>query len=72
MKTFTPGQELSRASTCDSGCIYKGKVIKRTAKTVTIDTDLEGVKRVKIQQDDEGNEYCFPFGRYSMAPTFRA
>ena len=69
---FTVGQELSSPSICDSNCIFTGKVLKRTAKTVTIETRMEGVRRLKIHVNDEGIEFIFPFGRYSMAPTFKA
>ena len=72
MKTFTPGQELNQASICDSNCIFTGEVIKRTAKRVTIKTRMHGIKTVGIKLDDNGNEFCFPFGTYSMAPTFKA
>ena len=71
MNTFSQGQELSKASSCNSDCIFTGVVVKRTAKTVTIDS-MNEVKRCKIHLDDEGNEYCFPYGQYSMSPTFRA
>jgi len=71
MNKFFSGQELSNSSLGDHSCIFAGKVIKRTAKTVTIETD-EGVKRCKIFTDRDGGEYIYPFGRYSMATIFRA
>jgi len=70
MKTFSIGQQLSTSSICDSNCIFKAEVIKRTAKTVTIKVRGELVRR-KIQIFD-GAESIFPFGQYSMAPIFRA
>ena len=69
---FTENQELSARSICDYDCIYTGRVIKRTAKTVTIETSMTGIKRCKIHHDTDGNEFIFPFGRYSMAAIFRA
>lgn len=71
MNTFTENQKLSTPSIGNSDCIFTGIVIKRTAKTVTIKTDMEGEKRCKIHNNDEG-EFIFPFGQYSMCPTFRA
>lgn len=71
MNTFTNGQALSTRSIGDSNCIFTGTVIKRTAKTVTVNTRMEGEKRCKIHTNDEG-EFIFPFGRYSMCPVFRA
>jgi len=71
-KTFAKGQELSTASICDSDCIFKAIVIKRTAKTVTIEQYGREQKRCKIHHDDEGNEYIYPHGRHSMCAIFRA
>ena len=71
MRVFTDSQQLFSRSICDHECIFRGVVIKRTEKTVTITTPRTGVKRCKIHLNDEG-EYIFPFGQYSMAPIFRA
>ena len=71
MKKFTPGQQLSQRSICDHNCIFTGEVVKRTAKRVTILVHGDA-KTVKIHLDDEGNEFLFPLGQYSMSPTFRA
>lgn len=71
MKKFIAEQELSNRSICDHNCIFTAKVIKRTAKTVTIETAMEGTKRCKIHIYDDG-EFIYPFGRYSMATIFRA
>ena len=68
---FEAGLNVSTRSTCNYNCIYKGVVISRTEKTVTIKTSMEGVKRCKIYTDTDG-EYIMPFGKYSMAPSFRA
>ncbi len=72
MKTFTTGQKLSTRSICDSDCIFEGRILKRTAKTATISTRMDGEKRCKIHIDTDGSEYLFPHGTYSMAPIFRA
>jgi len=69
-KTFTVGQKLSACSIGDRDCIFRAKVIKRTAKRVTL--DMEGkIVTVGISEYD-GGEICFPLGRYSMAPSFRS
>ena len=68
---FTVGQELSEASLCDSECIFKGTVLRRTAKFVTVHSMGED-RRVKIHTDDEGNEFCYPYGQYSMCTRFKA
>ena len=72
MNTFTQGQALSTRSIGDSECIFTGTVIKRTAKTVTVNTCIYGERRCKIYTDDQGNEFIYPHGRHSMCPTFRA
>ncbi len=71
MSKFTIGQKLSARSTCDHECVFTGTVIKRTAKTVTIETAMNGVKRCKIYDYGDG-EFILPFGNYSMAPVFEA
>lgn len=71
MNRFTLGQELSESSICDHECIYTATVLKRTAKTVTIAVRGKS-KRCKIHNDQEGDEFIFPFGQYSMAAIFSA
>ena len=70
MNTFKTNQELSARSICNHDCIFTGKVIKRTEKTVTISTN-QGTKRCKIHNYGDG-EFIFPFGQYSMATIFSA
>jgi len=70
--TFTVGQKLSDRSACDWDCIFRATVIKRTAKRVTLDLGRGEIKTVGIFIDHNGNEACFPFGRYSMASIFSA
>ena len=71
MKTFKPGNTYTGRSICDHNCIFSAKVLKRTLKTVTVITQNEE-KRCKVHLDESGEEYIFPFGRYSMAPIIRA
>ncbi len=72
MNKFYSGQELSDRSICNSDCIFTATVIKRTAKRVTLDTDMDGIKTVGIKLDSEGNEFCYPYGTYSMCASFNA
>jgi len=69
---FITGKTYGTRSIGDHDCIFKGTVMKRTAKTVTINCQHEIAKRCKIHHDEDGDEFIFPFGRYSMAPIFRA
>ena len=71
MQVFRVDQKLRTRSTGDYECVFEGIVIKRTLKTVTIETSMNGISRCKIYKN-EGEEFIFPFGKYSMAPIFRA
>ena len=73
-KKFRVNQCLRARSICDYNCVFYGYVIDRTENTLTLNLESEsyGIKKRKIYKDEEGNEYCFPFGKYSMAPIFRA
>jgi hypothetical protein len=63
---FQVGQEVSARSFCDYDCIFRFTVVSRTAKFVTMNYFGEP-KRVGIKVNNEGVEYCLPFGNYSMA-----
>ena len=69
MFTFEVGKTYFTTSACDSNCIFKVEIVKRTAKTVTFRRDGKE-RRAKIYTDHDG-EYIIP-ERYSMAPVFRA
>lgn len=71
MNVFTIGQELSTRSICNHDCVFTGTILKRTAKFVTINVYNEE-KRCKVHLDQDGNEYIYPHGQYSMAAIFRA
>jgi hypothetical protein len=49
----------------------KAEILKRTAKTVTVNTDQEKEVRRGITVYN-GKEQFFPFGKYSMAPVISA
>ncbi len=66
---FEVGKTYATRSICDHECIFKVKIIKRTAKTVTYEY-MGDTRRSKIYTDENG-EYIQP-DHYSMAPTFRA
>lgn len=71
---FLPGQNLETRSICNHDCIFKAEVISRTEKTVTIKVDGK-IKKLKAHTHENinnGNEFIFPYGRYSMAPVFQA
>lgn len=78
MKTnakFAPGDVLTTRSICNHDCIYSATIISRTAKSVMVDLGPGhgGIVRRGLTVDPyTGNEYFHPYGRYSMAPSFRA
>lgn len=68
--TFTPGDECSARSLGDHDCIFRFTVVSRTAKFVTLRESDGRERRVGVKTDGRG-EYCYPFGRYSLAPLLR-
>lgn len=54
MKQFEVGKEYNVRSICNHDCIWTYKVIKRTAKTVTLDNGEE-IKTCRINK--ETSEY---------------
>lgn len=74
-KNFEIGKTYTCVSICDSDCVFSGKCVNRTEKTVTFDIDGRGIKTcriIKALSDMNGCETVYPLGRYSMAPTFEA
>ena len=78
-KVFEVGKTYLLHSTCSYDCTARYKVIKRTAKTVTLSGDYpetDGIGKVKSFRvsNDFGakHETCRPWGRYSMSPVLSA
>ena len=75
--TFTTGKTFFMRSICDYECKWFYTVVKRTAKTVTIqEIDENGEKRgeeirCRITVRD-GVEEVSPKGKYSMSPVLKA
>ena len=72
MNTFEPGRTYLGRSICDSECIYRMTVLRRTAKTITVSMEhREGTKTLRpyLYRDVES---VMPNGRYSMALTISA
>jgi hypothetical protein len=75
-KKITAGQILTSRSICDYDCIYQLEIVDRKKNFATVRLvhgarAVSDAKRVKVRQDETGNEYVMP-ERYSMAPIFRA
>lgn len=68
---FQVGRIYQTRSICDYDCVYSYKVIKRTAKTLTLLTEDNKtvVRRIYLY---EGEESCKPEGSFSMCPIIRA
>lgn len=74
MKKFEIGKKYYGRFASNSECIFTGKVIARTDKTVTFEIDGE-IKKLRICQKVSeyfGVETVYPFGQYSMAPSLKA
>ena len=69
MNNFEVGKNYQTRSICNHECIFRGTVIKTTAKTITLDVKGFGIKTCKVHEYN-GEQFVFPLGRYSMAPTF--
>lgn len=56
----------------DYDCVWSYRVIRRTAKFVTLE-DVQSGETVRVGVSVwDGEETAMPHGRYSMAPTLRA
>lgn len=71
-KKFEVGRTHATRSVCNSECIFKITIIKRTEKTVTIDEGNGKTKRCKIYTDMRNAEAIYPYGIYSMCPIIDA
>lgn len=77
-KRFEVGKIYGTASICDSNCIFKFVVIKRSKHFVWL-KDIHGDttrRKIETRQYTENGylkqEKCFPLGQYSMSPTLYA
>ena len=70
--TFQVGNTYTMRWINDADAATPCKVLKRTAKFVTLEVAGFGVKRVGIKVDYNGNEYALPTGQYAMAPVVNA
>ena len=77
-KRFEVGKIYGTASICDSNCIFKFEVVKRSKHFVWL-KDIHGDttrRKIETRQYTENGylkqEKCFPLGKYSMSPTLYA
>lgn len=69
---FKVGDHLATRSFCDYDCIFRFTVLRRTAKTITLQYfNEERTCRIKISGRD-GREFVLPLGNYSMSPILFA
>jgi hypothetical protein len=69
MKTIQTNSILKATSICDSNCVWFAKVIERKGNFVTALVENEIVrKKVNV---NNGQEYVYLLGKYSMAPIFK-
>lgn len=76
MKQFEVGQSYEMRSACDHDCVWRFKVISRTAMTVQLQEENLNkpiICRIKKRLSwYRGVESVMPFGSYSMAPILSA
>lgn len=72
MTTFKANKIYSTRSTCDHNCIFSFRVVKRTAKRITLRDMSDGKEFVRGISVWHDAETCMPFGSYSMAPVLTA
>lgn len=69
---FKVDHYYSTRSICDYDCIITIKVLKRTAKFITVETGGK-IKRLGVKNCPYYNcETCEPWGRFSMSPVINA
>lgn len=69
---FYAGQTVRGRFVCQYDSAFNCDILRRTTKTVLVKVHGRDVTRCKIHTDNDGREFIFPLGRYSMAPVFRA
>ena len=67
---FIAGNTYTASSICDRDAVWTFTVISRTASSLKL-RDADGKVTTKKVYDDGLNEFCFPLGKYSMAPRLR-
>lgn len=73
MHKFVPGYAYVMLWAGDADARTAVRVVKRTAKFVTLWVEGFGIKRCAIRLDPFGSgEYALPLGSYSMAPCVKA
>lgn len=71
LNTFSVGNTYTTRSICDHDTIITAEVLSRSAKFVTVKTQMDSAKRCGIRVID-GVETIRPWGSYSMCPIIRA
>jgi len=76
MTSFEVSKTYATRSICDSNCIFRFRIERRTAKTVWVQQVIDGrevdevlKKRVEVIDDVEAFS---PFGKYSTSATIKA
>jgi hypothetical protein len=70
MIKFKTGETYETRSVCDHNCIFRFKILRRTAKSVWV--NVHGEKARRLIEVYDGKETFYPFGKYSMAAIISA
>lgn len=68
---FETGRKYEVRFVTDADARPVATIRNRTAKQVVIELNGD-VRRCKIHITEDGGEFCYPLGIYSMAPVCRA
>ena len=70
---FQVGKTYSTRSACDWDCIFSFTIVRRTATSVWIEYHGKiNRRRVFTWNANSPVEFCYPLGKYSMAPVINA
>ena len=68
---FETGKTYKVRSIGDHNCVWTYEIIRRTAQTIRLMDEAGKAKTCRVRVVD-GEEVCYPDGRYSMCPVLRA
>ena len=69
--SFQVGTSYSTTSACDSECVFTWTVTARNGQMLTLENKRGELSRRKVTAAP-GGEFCFPSGKFSMAPMIQA
>lgn len=73
MLKFEVGKHYNGTFIGDSDVTFEFEILARTSLRISIvDALTHEVKKIGVHFDEKGNEFAYPYGKYSMCPLIRA